>query len=259
MFVLHWLWYLGWRSFWCSLNSAIHQRNFEVLSPTQPGEIAQYRKRNLEIPQQSRKTGTSPGYHLKRFIRFQSILNLFASPSVQIYEGRFAEVSTEITWQYWMINFLWLTAIRLWHIVLVFFSSMFSFSHGNLSAFMKIFRPRYFAAILGVWYTATSILCGLIFGIFYFIYLVPSLLFIWSIYSLTGNSLVLGTEDGIRVIQGLTFCFFSRSVSDLLHNRPVVFGCEGVYTLRDRLRATGKWLYEFTALHRFVFLQLVNG
>ena len=34
--------------------------------------------------------------------------------------------------------------------------------------------------------------------------------------------------------------------------------CEGVYTLRVRLRATGKCRYDFAALHRFVFLQQVN-
>ena len=79
-----------------------------------------------------------------------------------------------------------------------------------------------------------------------------------QIYSLTGNGLVLGTEDGIQVIQGLTFGFFTRNVSVLPHNRHVVFECEDVYTLRVRLRATGKCRHEFNVLHRFVFLQLVN-
>ena len=88
--------------------------------------------------------------------------------------------------------------------------------------------------------------------------ILSSLLFVWWIYSLTGNGLVLGTEDGIQVIQGLTFGFFTRNVSVLPHNRHVVFECEDVYMLRVRLRATGKCRHEFNALHRFVFLQLVN-
>ena len=43
---------------------------------------------------------------------------------------------------------------------------------------------------------------------------------------------MLGTEDGIQVIQGLTFGFFTRNVSVLPHNRLVVFECEDVYSLK---------------------------